>query len=119
MNAGIPTYGGIDGSDVGARPSRAGGPQAAVRPRLAGARTIPDDKRLLQVLTELICEQPDGWIARAAGPVGCEDANRLARIVAGYLGVTSHSRDARKRHSRCAAVPTRKLHHWLLIPLIF
>jgi hypothetical protein len=35
------------------------GPQAAVRPWLAGAWTILDDKRLLRVLTELACEQPD------------------------------------------------------------
>jgi hypothetical protein len=71
--------------------------------RFAGARTILDDKRLLQVLTEFACEQPDGHIARAAGPVGHEDADRLAK----------------RNKSRCAAVPTRRLRHWLLIPLIF
>jgi hypothetical protein len=36
-----------------------------------------DDKRLLQVLTELVCEQPDGQIARAADPQGTRMPDRL------------------------------------------
>src|SRR5258707_6089879 len=82
----------------------------------AGARPILDDKRLLQVLTELVCEQPDGQIAGAAGPIGYEDADRLARIVAGRLGGIAQSGYARKRHkSRCAAEPTGRLCYWWLI----
>jgi len=74
----------------------------------AGTWPILDDKRLLQVLTELVCKQPDGHIAGAARPVGHEDADRLARIVAGRLGVIAPSGYARKRHkSGYAAEPTR------------
>ena len=75
---------------------------------LSSARPILDDKRLLQVLTELVGEQPDGHIAGAAGPVGHEDADRLARIVAGRLGGIAQSGYARKRYeSGCAAEPSR------------
>src|SRR5258708_198561 len=85
----------------------------------SSARPILDDKRLLQVLTELVCEQPDGHIAGAAGPVGHEDADRLAWIVAGRLGGIAQSGYARKRRkrrkSRCAAEPTRRLCYSSLI----
>ena len=49
----------------------------------AGAGTVLDHELLLELLAELVGQQPHGQVADAARPIGHEHAHRLGRIVGG------------------------------------
>ena len=74
---------------------------------------------LLEVLADLVREQPDGHVAGAARPVGHQDADRPAGKIFGRLGAATHKHSAHKRAAderesgRGKAKPTRNVHRQL------